>query len=126
MPYRILVTGTRENAAAYRDAVWTSLDSATFWITDHVVVVHGDCPYGGVDKYAEEWSLSRPGASPEAHPAEIANGKIKGPERNSRMVALGADLCLGFPGPKSRGTWDCLKKAVDAGIPTQVVVLRGS
>jgi len=34
------------------------------------------------------------------------------------MVALGAKLCIGFPGPRSRGTWDCLEKATNAGIET--------
>jgi hypothetical protein len=42
------------------------------------------------------------------------------------MVSLGADLCLGFPGPGSKGTWDCLRKAVDAGIPTRVRSLGGA
>lgn len=126
MPYRILVTGTRENSATYRSTVWQTLDSMTFWVAEPIVVVHGDCPFGGVDRYAAEWAIARDFAIPEAHPAEVIDGKIRGPERNSRMVALGANLCLGFPSPKSRGTWDCLRKAVDAGIPTQVIVLRGT
>jgi hypothetical protein len=32
------------------------------------------------------------------------------------MVDLGADLCLAFPMPRSRGTWDCVRRAKKAGI----------
>jgi hypothetical protein len=36
--------------------------------------------------------------------------------RNTRLVELGADICLGFPLGVSRGTRDCMRKAQAAGI----------
>lgn len=36
--------------------------------------------------------------------------------RNGEMVALGADICLGFPLGASPGTRDCMRKARAAGI----------
>lgn len=36
--------------------------------------------------------------------------------RNQAMVDSGADLCLAFPTPRSRGTWDCVRRAKEAGI----------
>jgi hypothetical protein len=39
------------------------------------------------------------------------------------MVSLGADICLAFPQPGSKGTWDCARKAADAGIPVVLQTL---
>lgn len=124
--YRILVTGTRENSPEIRDLVWQTLDSASFWAAQHhrIIVVHGQCPVGGVDKDADDWATAR-GHQAERHPARRVGRRFLGPERNTEMVAAGADVCIGFPGPGSRGTWDCLRKAVDAGIPTSVVPVGG-
>jgi hypothetical protein len=127
--YRVLVTGWRdwpeECAYLIDDAL-----SGALWLareTDaQLVVVHGDCPYGGVDLYADRWA-KRWGIAVEPHPAERGpKGQILGPERNSRMVALGADLCLAFPGPQSRGTWDCMRKVVDADIRIEVEAWRSA
>lgn len=125
MTFRILVTGTRENNPRDRRLVHQMLDVVTIAIVVPIVIVHGQCPYGGVDRYAAEWAHDHPGATDEPHPAKIQGGRILGPERNSRMVALGANLCLGFPAPTSRGTWDCLRKAEKAGIPIRVYLLDG-
>ena len=46
------------------------------------------------------------------------SGKAGGPIRNQRMVDSGADLCLAFTMPDSKGTWDCVRKARAAGITT--------
>lgn len=122
-PYRILVTGWRRWPPTHRGIVWRALDTAAFRRDNRpIVVVHGKCPYGGVDLYAAQWAGQCDGAGTEEHPAERGpQGQILGPARNTRMVAAGADLCLSFPGPNSRGTWDCTRKAVDADIPTRVV-----
>lgn len=126
-PYRILITGWRDWPESHRGIIWRALDGIAWDATGKVpsrpiVVVHGKCPYGGVDLYAEQWADRQDGASPEQHPAERGpRGQILGPARNTLMVNLGADVCLAFPGPKSRGTWDCVRKAVDADIPTRVV-----
>ena len=56
----------------------------------------------------------------EGHPAEWRGGRLCGPERNAHMVSLGADLCLAFPLPSSRGTRNCMRLAREAGIPVYV------
>jgi len=49
-------------------------------------------------------------------------GRAAGPMRNQTMVDTGPKLCLAFPLPKgSIGTWDCIKRAVAAGIPKVAV-----
>jgi hypothetical protein len=58
----------------------------------------------------------------EAFPAEWDRfGRRAGPVRNQLMVDHGADICLVFPLPDSRGTWDCVRRAKAAGIPLVIV-----
>ena len=123
-PYRILITGWRDWPEDCAYVVEQALFMAAYEAGRPVVVVHGECPYGGVDLYAQRWAeaTSYQSTTHEPHPAgRSASGHILGPERNSLMVNLGADVCLAFPGPESRGTWDCVRKAVDADIPTQFI-----
>jgi SLOG family YspA-like protein len=122
---RLLVTGsrdwcdTRTLGTALRDVLdaWGGpLDT---------VLVEGECPYGGADIIArtlwEWWNLPV-----EKHPADRdRKGRILGPQRNQRMVDAGADLCLAFPMPHSRGTTDCITRAERAGIPVRVITPRG-
>lgn len=83
----------------------------------HIVVVHGACPTGA-DLIADRWARSH-GVLVEAHPAMWGkHGRDAGPIRNGLMVDLGAAVCLGFPAGASRGTRDCMRRAVAAGIPT--------
>jgi hypothetical protein len=126
--YRILITGSRSSGDEIADVAWrqfvhnklvaTVLDGE---IRGHITVVHGECVYGGVDLWAAEWAAKwGPLATDEPHPARLFPSP---PDRNSHMVQLGADLCIAFPAKGSRGTWDCLRKAVDAGIDSKVCVL---
>lgn len=114
---RILVTGWRDWPEQDKYVIWNRLNEyqASCEIPAQFVVVHGQCPYGGVDLYAEQWAVTK-GHKVEPHPARVVGGRILGPERNAKMVSLGADICLAFPGPRSRGTVDCMKKAEKAGI----------
>lgn len=128
-PYRILVTGARDWPHAvdgFVDYALGALIARTVRSFGAVVVVHGDCPTG-VDAIADQHALHSPYGNrvrSEAHPARWReHGKAAGPMRNAEMVALGADVCLAFPGPNSRGTLDCLNKAIAAGIATQVFPL---
>lgn len=125
-PLRVIVTGWRAWPRNNSDFIWHELnllwtrvntDMGEHIPAGSVVIVHGACPFGGVDLYAEEWARAHRQLW-DPHPAESRGGRFLGPERNAKMVALGADLCIGFPGPKSRGTWDCLEKATNAGIET--------
>ncbi len=116
-PPRILVTGSRD----WRDA--QTLDHALrfYWETTPpgTVLVSGACPTGA-DRLAEEaWESW--GGPVERHPADWdRHGKAAGPRRNQEMVDLGADICLAFPLPGSRGTRHCMAAAERAGIPVQV------
>lgn len=125
--FRVLVTGTRENSPLVEYMVHGWLDKlvAGDYVPQgrRIIVVHGACPTG-VDFYADQWATSRQ-LDVERHPADWRQGKMAGPRRNTRMVETKPNWCLGFPGRGSRGTWDCLQKAVNAGIPTQIYVIQG-
>lgn len=123
-PFRLLITGTRENGEVIRRHVWEVLSAFThsddFPLGRTLTVVHGQCPRGGVDLYADQWAQHW-GYLPEPHPADWRrHGRRAGPIRNKAMVDTRPDYCIGFPGPGSKGTWGCLQQAVDAGIPTKV------
>lgn len=82
-------------------------------------VVHGACPTGA-DSLAD-FLAERMGLPVERHPADWdTHGKSAGPIRNQQMVDLGADVCLAFPLPDSRGTRHCMAAAERAGIPVRV------
>jgi hypothetical protein len=123
----VLVTGARDaDIDRHRQIVWDELEEATQSRgTRFVTVVHGMCPRGGVDLFADQWATDHDWSEAERHPADWDRyGKnAAGPIRNSAMVKLGADLCLAFPLAGSSGTWDCAKKAVRAGIRTIIVPL---
>ncbi len=129
-PFRILVTGSRHCTDDQAKLVQERLNAVVDDVEVDgrpIVVVHGKCPYGGVDLVAHRWAESAvvPGVRPEPHPAAWdVHGKAAGMIRNGEMVKAGADMCLAFPAKGSRGTWDCIRKAADAGIPVQVWPLR--
>lgn len=120
---RILITGSRNwNDAA---AMQAALAKILVEFLENPVgtrmptLVHGDCE--GADLMAAAWwtALRMP---TESHPANWKElGRAAGPIRNQKMVDLGADLCLAFPMPKSRGTWDCVRRAREAGIPVEII-----
>lgn len=123
--FRLLVTGPRHCTDAQALDVRQRL--ARVWMVssldyDHMIVVDGACPTG-VDPIAHGWAQDTPGVTSERHPADWRYGRRAGPARNKLMVDLGADLCLGFLGPGSKGTWNCLQFAVDAGILTRAYSL---
>lgn len=127
VPYRIIVTGSRHVTASQGIYVMNVLYLATLRplaLNRTVVIIQGECPYGGVDLVAKSWATSA-GLPGESYPPEItADGKVLGPARNQRMVDAGGSLCLAFPTIGSRGTWDCVRKAADAGIHVRIYPLR--
>lgn len=126
---RLLITGSR--AHANPESVIRVLNK-TYTEFAPYILVNGDCPDPdihpdpilglpnplpeSVDKIAQRWAYLH-GIETEDHPADWEGyGKAAGPMRNKHMVYLGADICLGFPMPDSRGTFGCMKEAAKAGI----------
>ncbi len=121
--FRVIVTGSRHTTPR-QDMIIRAALRETIGDPDParpVVIVEGDCPYGGADVTARMWARERPYTTFESHPAMWhRDGRAAGPLRNQRMVDAGAALCLAFPAPDSRGTWDCVRRARAAGIDTRI------
>lgn len=122
--YRVIVTGWRGATAEQHGEL---VDGELFPIQltyepRNVTLVHGKCPYGGIDLIAANIAAGY-GWNVEEHPPEVRDGRILGPARNRHMCSLGADIVVAFPGPGSSGTWDCLRWAQRYGIPFRGVGL---
>lgn len=119
----LLVTGSRDGLGA------RSAGQLREAINRASVVVVGDAK--GVDAFARS-ICEETGTSCHVFEADWpTHGKAAGPMRNRDMVThcrvlhgrapLGHKvLCVAFPAPDSRGTWDCIRQAVDARIPVLV------
>ena len=114
---RVLITGSRE---------WT--DVATMCeefckLPDDTVIIHGGAR--GADTMADQMARGEH-MRVEVFPADWkAHGKAAGPLRNQQMLDEGKpDLVLAFPTPKSRGTWDMVRRAKSAGVEVRVIESR--
>jgi hypothetical protein len=93
---------------------------------DKVVIVHGDA--SGVDATFRDVARGV-GVRDEPHPADWdywetrGNRNRAGPERNSEMVRLGATFAVAVHRSISfsRGTADCCRKCLNAGIPVWLI-----
>lgn len=75
-------------------------------------VIVGDA--SGADRWVKIWCRRR-GVPYEEFTAEWGKlGKSAGPARNQRMIDRSPNQVIRFPG--GRGTADCVKRAVEAGI----------
>ncbi|MGL4255605.1 MAG: DUF2493 domain-containing protein [Microbacterium sp.] len=118
---RVVVCGSREGVDP--KIVWATLDGV-HRETPITVIVHGACR--GVDLEAAWWAMHQDlTVSAEAHPADWSRGRRAGPERNERMAAAGADLCIAIH-TGSRGTQDMIRRARAHGIPVREVLVNGS
>lgn len=129
---RVIISGTREALSAEdREIVIDVL--APYLERDQMIGV-GDCKTG-VDLFARQLWMKRrrPGAGQSltvfnAHWQRL--GRKAGSERNGRMVEWAAkvpgSVLLAFPGPTSRGTWDCVRKAQAAGLAVIVRRIGGA
>lgn len=119
----LVVTGTREN----HPRVWVSLDymlNAVMYVGIENVIL-GDAK--GVDTKAKEWCISN-NIPYKVHRADWQTyGKMAGILRNANMVAAAnaGDWCLALPGPNSVGTWDCVKRASQAGLSVLILPWDG-
>jgi len=121
IPARILLMGSRtwDSPATIERAL--SEVSARIPQDRILVLVHGACPTGAdylADVMWAGWVEKWPGlfAPAEKYPANWELGKGAGPRRNTRMVNLGADVCVAFAAAFRSGTGDCARKARKAGI----------
>jgi hypothetical protein len=120
---RIIVTGSR--IWPFAQVVRDTLDYVKLWQGDFQLI-HGGCPTGA-DKIADDWAREQDW-EPSVFEADWNRlGKAAGPLRNSAMVRMGAEYCIGFPlvGAKSTGSWDCLRKAKKAKIQTWTIDYQG-
>lgn len=113
---RLLITGSRHGWD--HEELYAALLDARLELGKYPTLVHGAAD--GVDVQAARiwagWGLPV-----EAHPADWDTYKTRaGPMRNKEMVNLGADLCLGFVAPGSKGTVHTVKLAKRADIPTKI------
>jgi hypothetical protein len=137
--YRILITGSRE---------FDSLALLTFELAlaigesgahrDEITVVHGGAQgadtmaaqvaegyHCRTEEHRADWEAPCRPSCQRGHRRKRRDGSTYCPAagnyRNAEMAALGADVCLALfqPGAASRGTSDCVRKALDAGIPVR-------
>lgn len=122
MTRRVIVTGTREELSAEDRAIATDLILRAAAWADEVGV--GDCPTG-IDALARELV---PGARVFRADWQ-AFGRRAGPLRNGDMVgwcaAADERRAVGLPGPKSRGTWDCIRQAKAADVAVLIKRMGG-
>lgn len=89
-----------------------------------LTIVHGDAE--GVDRAFQDAS-SMFDVEVEPHPVSrgqwSCHGKAAGPRRNQSMVEAGADMCIAIHENLrgSRGTKDCVRRAIAAGVPTYLI-----
>jgi hypothetical protein len=118
--YRVLITGSRDWFPT--DLIESILERLRARHGAALLIVHGACSTG-VDATFRA-ACESAGVDQERHPAAWQDqGKAAGPIRNSAMVRMGADICLAFSRDIawSKGTADCARKAIRAGIPTWLI-----
>lgn len=115
---RVIITGSRD----WRNS--ELIDLALSQLPKDSIIVHGCAT--GADAIARSLALSL-GLKVEDHWPDYVNYDFAAANkrRNQEMVNAGADLVLAFPTPSSRGTWDCVRRAKNAGIPVRVIQVDG-
>jgi hypothetical protein len=86
-----------------------------------LTIIHGSA--SGVDM-SFQFAATVCGVAREQYPADWAtHGKSAGPKRNAAMVSKGAGLCIAVHRflMNSKGTKDCVRQALAAGIPTWLI-----
>lgn len=124
---RVLFTGSKDLPRAYLP----DIEEIVRALPTGTTCVHGGC-LSGLDAHLHLLFLlgHLRDYIEEVHPAvwySYPDGKYRyhpdgGLRRNSHMVSLGADLCIGvYYGGKTPGTSDCVEKARTAGIEVHEV-----
>lgn len=94
-----------------KERVWRILDAAVERLELDAVVQGGA---RGADALAKEWAHERELQCETFYADWEGLGKRAGPERNSRMLTAGAEICISFPG--GAGTADMVRQATGAGL----------
>ena len=115
--FKILITGSRhhENRRMIEKAI---LDEVGVLSPENVTIIHGNARGADLisDSIAREHNFNI-----SSHSAKWdLFGKMAGNIRNQKMVDLEPDICLAFPLDNSIGTYDCIRRAKEAGIETKV------
>lgn len=119
---KLIVTGGRDfNGSAHFDFMWDKLrERYHFNDFDHQpsVLIHGDCD--GADKMAANIAAQHniiDVAFPATGEMWQLLDKQAGNIRNRQMlIGNRSAIVAAFPGPKSRGTWNCMKDACRLGM----------
>lgn len=128
----VIVTGSRNwedysTLRSYMDHV-SYINRARF-----TTIVHGDCK--GADQLARQYAAEQ-GINVVAFPADWSLGNKAGPIRNQEMInwalrrstnpsddvesAWTEVICIAFPLPQSKGTWDMIRRCERHKIKTYV------
>jgi hypothetical protein len=129
---RAITTGWRHwsesvaNVALLRVFMYQLVELLEMSNEEELQLVHGGAP--GADTEIQAWweTASKPYNNlkislppPIVFQADWERyGAAAGPLRNAQMVTAGANLCVAFVHPQSKGTIDCRDKARRAGIFT--------
>lgn len=128
MKHFILITGSRDwtDSAAVEEALQAEYERAGAPL--EVVVMHGACR--GADKLATMWADLKGFEVIPIPASDFGQWPACGPRRNSAMVNIVSysmamvpqvtGSVLAFPMPDSRGTWDCVGKALRKRIPVKI------
>jgi len=112
---RILITGGRD----FWNEVQMAADFQALLSRGLTVVIHGKNP-NGADALADRLARALLGDDGvRDRPADWNSfGKGAGPKRNIQMLdEEHPDLVMGYPTPKSRGTWHCIAEAAARDLP---------
>ncbi len=82
-------------------------------------IIHGGANGADILGGNAAWELGIPSQSVPADWNKY--GRAAGPIRNQKMLdECAPNLVLAFPDPKSRGTWDMVRRAKKAGVKVEV------
>ena len=129
----ILVTGSRHARIhhPHEGIVWGALSNVLLPPPpEGAVLYHGGAK--GVDTMAQTCAEALGYGGSKVFPYPEGLGRAGGPIRNQQMVDALVELkeqghkalVLAFPCKKSRGTWDCIRKATKAGLDVYIIPLE--
>lgn len=120
--YKVLMFGDRDwtNAAAIRREIQKLVLKHG---TQHLLIIEGECPYGGADLLARIEAERANVHVARIHALWETRYRSAGPQRNTIMRLLEPDEGIGFHAhiEKSRGTKNMARQLERADIPYRIV-----